>query len=158
MLLAGLRRFHSFATAAETIRAQWRDLVPLWPLPGQVGTVAYGAICQASEEAGTMEYLAGAEVESFDALPPEMGRMRLPAQRYAVFTHEGHVSGLAEVWKHIWSEWLPTSGVRPANTPDFERYDERFDGMTASGVIEIWFPVEENEGATSGDATRSGRR
>jgi predicted transcriptional regulator YdeE len=28
-----------------------------------------------------------------------------------------------------------------APSPDFERYDARFDPVTGSGIVEIWFPV-----------------
>jgi AraC family transcriptional regulator len=38
-------------------------------------------------------------------------------------------------------EWFPASGFRSAPTPDFERYDARFDPATKSGVIEIWIPI-----------------
>ena len=99
-------------------------------------------VCGASPDTGTFEYMSGYEVASFDALPHDLGRMRVPVQRYAVFEHGGHVSGLRATWDAIWREWLPRSGQTPADTPDFELYDERFDPATGLGVIEIWFPVE----------------
>ena len=148
MLLAGIRRHHAFATASDTIPAQWRDLGAMGTLPGQQGAVTYGVICGSDPARGTFEYMSGVEVDGFDALPPATGRMRVPAQRYAVFTHEGHVSGLRQAWDAIWGDWLPRSGEKPADTPDFERYDERFDPATGRGTIEIWFPV-----ATAGQAT-----
>jgi AraC family transcriptional regulator len=141
MLVAGLRRLHAFTEAGESIPAQWRDLQALVPLPGQQGHTAYGVVCGASHDTGTFEYMSGHEVASFDGLPPQLGRMRVPVQRYAVFEHEGHVSELRATWDAIWSEWLPRSGETPADTPDFERYDERYDPATGQGVIEIWFPV-----------------
>ena len=141
MLLAGLRRHHSFAGAAATIPAQWQAFQELGPIPGQRGATTYGVVCGSSQAAQTFEYMSGVEVETFDALPRELGRMRVPAQRYAVFTHRGHVSGLRATWAAIWGEWLPRSGQQPANTPDFERYDERFDPRTGAGEIEIWFPI-----------------
>ena len=36
----------------------------------------------------------------------------------------------------------PTSGLKPAPTPDFERYDERFNPTAGEGPIEIWFPIQ----------------
>ena len=141
MLLAGVRRVHAFGDAERTIPRQWRDLQQLGRLPGQRGATAYGAMCGTSPEQQTFEYLAGVEVDAFDALPREVGRMRVPAQRYAVFVHRGPITALRATWDAIWNDWLPRSGERPADTPDFERYDERFDPRTGAGVIEIWFPV-----------------
>jgi AraC family transcriptional regulator len=142
MLLAGLRRQHTFATVATTITAQWDDFRQLGPLPGQRGTTTYGVVCASAPERQWFEYMSGIEVDSFDALPPGMGRMRVPAQHYAVFVHESHVDALRATWEAIWSNWLPRSGRQPADTPDFERYGERFDPETRTGEIEIWFPIE----------------
>jgi AraC family transcriptional regulator len=141
MLLGGLRRHHPMAGAERTIPAQWAEFAALGELPGQRGAVAYGVICGSDRAAGTFEYMCAAEVASLDALPPEIGRMRVPAQRYAVFTHRGPAAGIRETWAAIWRDWLPRSGHQPANTPDFERYDERFDPRTGMGEFEIWFPI-----------------
>jgi AraC family transcriptional regulator len=141
MLLAGLRRQHAFDAAAATIPAQWQAFGELGELPGRRDTVAYGVICGSDPAARTFEYMCGMEVESFDALPREIGRMRVPAQRYAVFTHRGHVSTLRATWDAVWHRWLPASGQHAADTPDFERYDARFDWRTGTGEVEIWFPI-----------------
>ena len=141
MLLAGLRRHHTFDGAAATIPAQWSELAALLPLPGQQGATTYGVVCGSVPAERTFEYMCGVEVAAFDAVPRELGRMRVPGQRYAVFTHRGHVAGLRATWDAIWHDWLPRSGHQPANTPDFERYDERFDARTGRGEIEISFPI-----------------
>jgi predicted transcriptional regulator YdeE len=141
MLLAGLRRHHTFAGMANDIPRQWEDFQKLGQLPGQIGTTAYGAICSGDAEKQVMEYMCAVEVQSFDGLPAEIGRMRVPAASYAVFVHEGDVATIRSTWQQIFSSWLPSSGMRSANTPDFELYDERFDAATSSGVVEIWVPV-----------------
>jgi AraC family transcriptional regulator len=142
MLLAGIRRKHTFAGMSQDIPRQWDDFNKLSVLPGQVGATAYGAICGGDPQTQTMEYLCGVEVQSFDALPNELGRMRVPAVRYAVFLHEGNVATIQGTWSEILSSWLPSSGMRSANTPDFERYDERFNGETGEGGVEIWLGVQ----------------
>ena len=142
MLLAGIRRHHAFAEMAKGIPVQWEDFQKLGPLPTQVGTTAYGAICGGDPKTEQMEYMCAAEVQSFDAVPKELGRMRVPAVRYAVFLHEGNVATIQATWKQIFSTWLPNSGMRSANTPDFELYDERFDGATGDGGVEIWLGVQ----------------
>lgn len=140
MLLAGIRRHHTFPSMAQDIPIQWDDFQKLGALPGQVGTIGYGAICGGDPKTQTMEYMCAAEVQGFDALPKELGRMRVPAVRYAVFLHEGNVRTIQATWQQIFS-WLPSSGMRSANTPDFELYDERFDGATGNGGVEIWLGV-----------------
>jgi predicted transcriptional regulator YdeE len=145
MLFAGIRRKHTFASMGTDIPRQWDDFTKLGRLPGQVGATAYGAICGGDAQAQTMEYMCAAEVQSFEALPKELGRMRVPAVRYAVFLHEGNVATIRETWRQILSVWLPSSGMRSAQTPDFEVYDERFDGATGGGGVEIWLGVKAAE-------------
>ena len=41
----------------------------------------------------------------------------------------------------IWQDWLPAAGLTPADAPCLERYDQRFDGRTGLGGMEIWVPV-----------------
>jgi predicted transcriptional regulator YdeE len=141
MLLAGIRRKHAFASMAKDIPQQWEDFLKLGKLPGQLGTTAYGAICGGDPKTQTMEYMCAVEVQSFDALPKELGRMRVPAVRYAVFLHEGNVAAIQSTWQQIFA-WLPNSGMQSANTPDFEVYDERFDGATGDGGVEVWVGVK----------------
>lgn len=141
MLLAGLRERHGFDGAAASIPAQWQRFLALGLMPAG-GATTYGVMCGGDDARRSFEYMCAVEVASFDALTDAVGRMRIPAHHYAVFTHEGHVATLRQTWDAVWSQWLPISGFRPANTPDFERYDERFNPMTGEGVIEIWFPVE----------------
>lgn len=142
MLLAGIRRKHTFASMSKDIPRQWDDFVKLGKLPGQVGTTAYGAICGGDPKTQTMEYMCAVEVKSFEGVPKELGRMRVPAARYAVFLHEGNVATIQGTWKQIFSSWLPKSGMQSNETPDFEAYDERFDGATGEGGVEIWLGVK----------------
>jgi AraC family transcriptional regulator len=138
MLLAGLRRRHNFAAIAETLPAQWAHFRAQGALQGRIGDEAYGAIC--GESASGFEYMCAVEVESFGLLPPDLGRMKVPAQNYAVFEHNGHVSGLAQRWVEI-LQWLGNSEYESSNTPDFERYDHRFDPTRGIGRVEIWIGI-----------------
>ena len=145
MLLAGIRRKHTFASMGEGVPAQWGDFLKLGKLPVQVGTTAYGVICGGDPKTQSMEYMCAVEVESFEALAKEIGRMRVPAGvRYAVFLHEANVATIQDTWKQIFS-WLPRSGMQSAETPDFEVYDERFDGASGEGGVEIWLGVKPKE-------------
>jgi AraC family transcriptional regulator len=142
MLFAGIRRKHAFACMSQDIPRQWVDFQKLGALPGQVGATAYGAICGGDPETQTMEYMCAVEVQAFDALPKELGRMRVPAVRYAVFLHAGNVATIQSTWREIFSQWLPNSGLRSTNTPDLEVYAASFDGQTGEGGVEIWLGVQ----------------
>ncbi len=138
MLLAGIRQHHAYADAQQSIPSQWQQFRQLAPIPGAAGTSTYGVICGNNLEQQTFEYMCAIEVPDFDAIPADLGRIRIHTQQYAVFTHEGHISSLQKTWNSIWNEWLPASGYQTANVPDFEVYDQRFDPQTGLGIIEIW--------------------
>lgn len=141
LLIAGLGARFACETSSG-IPSLWQRFMPhLGHVPGQVGEAAYGVCCN-SDGAGSFDYVAGVEVADFTDLPDEFARMRLPAQRYAVFTHAGHISAIRGTVHTIWSRWLPESGLKVADAPDFERYDARFDPVTGAGEVEIWVPIQ----------------
>ena len=111
-------------------------------IPGRIGPVAYGVCCN-GDDAGNFDYIAGVDVSDFSDLPREFSRIRIPAQRYAVFSHADHVSTIRRTVNTIWNRWLPASGLKLADAPNFERYDEAFDPLTGHGGFEIWVPVTE---------------
>jgi AraC family transcriptional regulator len=115
-------------------------------IPARVGRgqhqVAYGVCCN-GDDAGNFDYVAGVEVSDFSDLARRFGRIRIPEQRYAVFTHTDHVASIRRTVNTIWNQWLPASGLKAADAPNFERYDEKFDPMTGNGGFEIWVPVRE---------------
>jgi AraC family transcriptional regulator len=142
LLIAGLGQRYRFETN-QGIPQQWEKFAPhIGHVTGQVGNVAYGVCCN-SDGAGNFEYVAGVEVTSFDDVPAEFSRVRIPVQRYAVFSHRAHISRMRATFYTIWNKWLPASGYEHADAPDFERYDERFDPRTGNGVVEIWVPIRD---------------
>ena len=111
-------------------------------IPARVGNVAYGVCCN-GDDAGNFDYIAGVEVGDYSDLPRRFGRIRIPEQRYAVFTHTDHVASIRRTVNTIWNQWLPASGLKAADAPNFERYDEKFDPATGNGGFEIWVPVRQ---------------
>jgi AraC family transcriptional regulator len=142
LLIAGLGGRYTFETN-QGIPRQWERFLPyIGNIPGQVGRTAYGVCCNA-DGAGNFDYIAGVEVPDFSDLPREFARVRIPEQRYAVFTHRDHISTIRRTISTIWNHWLPASGLKAADAPSFERYDEKFDPLTGNGGLEIWVPVRE---------------
>lgn len=109
-------------------------------VPCAVGGAAYGVCCDA-DEAGRFRYVAGVESTAVADVPPGMDSVSMPAGRYAVFTHSGHVADLPKTFYTIWNKVLPDAGFEPKKAPDFELYDGRFDPSTGRGAVEIWIPI-----------------
>ena len=142
LLVAGLSERYTCESSAA-IPGQWQRFhQSVENIPGRIGKVAYGVCCNA-DDAGNFDYIAGVEVSDFSDLPREFGSVRIPAARYAVFTHRDHISSIRRTVNTIWNHWLPVSGFKAADAPNFERYDEKFDPLTGNGGLEIWIPVRE---------------
>ncbi len=143
LLVAGLGERITHENSGAGIPNQWQRFhQEVAGIPGRIGPVAYGVCCN-GDDAGNFDYVAGVEVTDFSDLPREFSRVRIPEQRYAVFTHSDHVSVIRRTVNTIWNHWLPASGLKAADAPSFERYDEMFDPMTGNGGLEIWIPVRE---------------
>jgi AraC family transcriptional regulator len=141
LLVFGLGQRYQCESKAG-IPYQWDRFLPhLGHIPGQVGNVAYGVICN-SDEAGSIDYICGVQVTEFPSHPAEFTRLRIPAQTYLVFEHRDHISAIAGSWSAIWNQALPDLGYRAADAPAFERYGEEFDGRTGLGGLELWVPIQ----------------
>jgi AraC family transcriptional regulator len=124
------------------IPAQWQRFLPHFGnIPGQIGRVAYGVICNSDDE-GNFDYICGVEVSDFSALPADFSHVRIPEQRYTVFSHREHISEIRRTMSTIWSKWLPESGHEVVDAPVFERYAEDFDATTGKGGVEVWIPIK----------------
>jgi AraC family transcriptional regulator len=142
MLIAGIgdRFSHDNAAGIPGLWQRFHQYVQNFP--GRIGNVAYGVCCN-GDDAGNFDYVAGVKVADFSDLPREFARVRIPEQRYAIFTHKDHISSIRRTVNTIWNHWLPNSGLKMADAPTFERYDENFDPQTGNGGLEIWVPVKE---------------
>jgi AraC family transcriptional regulator len=131
-----------YVKTSAGIPSQWDRFVPyLGTIPGQIGNVTYGVICN-TDEAGSVDYICGVQVREFPDHPKEFTRLRIPPQTYAVFEHRDHVSSMQSTWQAIWNEGLSSAGLEATDGTAFERYDERFDGRTGLGGFEIWVPIK----------------
>ena len=141
LLIAGLGERITQENCGAGIPGQWQRFHHfLASIPDRVGQVAYGVCCN-GDDSGNFDYIAGVEVSDFSDLPREFARVRIPEQRYAVFTHGEHISTIRRTVNTIWNHWLPSSGHKMADAPTFERYDEKFDPVTGNGGFEIWVPI-----------------
>lgn len=142
LLIAGLR---ARPKSGAEIPELWQRLVTQ-KIPNQVGQVGYGLNFNTRSVKDDFEYMAGVEVSDSSGLPSGLTTVKIPAQRYAVFSHHGHVSAIHQTCEKI-AKWLPNSGYTSvesvADAPDLlERYGEEFNPQTGTGGIEIWVPIK----------------
>lgn len=143
LLVAGIGERCTHENQGAGIPSQWQRFhQTVDNIPGRIGKVAYGVCCN-GDDAGNFDYVAGVEVTDFSDLPRQFQSVRIPEQKYAVFTHAEHISTIRRTVNTIWNHWLPASGMKAADAPSFERYDEKFDSSTGNGGLEIWIPVRE---------------
>lgn len=143
LLVAGIGERCTHENQGAGIPSQWQRFhQAVDSIPGRIGKLAYGVCCNA-DDAGNFDYVAGVEVTDFSDLPREFQSVRIPEQKYAVFTHAEHISTIRRTVNTIWNHWLPVSGMKAADAPNFERYDEKFDPATGNGGLEVWIPVRE---------------
>lgn len=90
---------------------------------------------------GAFRYLVGF---ADDGSPEtdELDHLTVPAGRYAVFEHAGHISSIPETWSAIFDEGMPSANLKAADGPEFERYAVDFDPSKPGGVS-IWIPVSD---------------
>lgn len=78
--------------------------------------------------------------------PENLEEMTIPACSWAVFEVIGSMRPLPnpmqDIWKRIYSEWLPNSGYKHAMLPEIEYYSAG-DMMADDYRSEIWIPIKE---------------
>lgn len=77
--------------------------------------------------------------------PKDLENMIIPASTWAVFEIIGSMrplpNAMQDIWKRIYSEWLPNSGYEHAMLPEIEYYSAG-DMMANDYRSEIWIPVK----------------
>lgn len=143
MTLAGLVERYNCQSPAG-IPAQWQRFGPvIGRIPSKIGGSAYGA-CFNFDDDTNFDYLSGVEIRRDAApatLPEGLVRLDLPEQKYVIFRHAGHISGIRGTLASIWTKWFPESGCEPAKKPTLEHYGPEFDSTTGLGGVEIWIAI-----------------
>ena len=139
LLLSGISHVYRASDTAG-IPSQWQrlfdqraDRVPAAP--------AYGVFV-AGDDDGCVEYLAGHPLSRLAEARPGHHTLRLAERRYAVVRHAAHIGSIPLTWRAMMDDWLPASGLRAVDAPDFERYDASFDTATGEGGVDICVPIE----------------
>jgi AraC family transcriptional regulator len=140
-LLAGINESYTMESRVN-IPAQWGKFIPhLGNMPGQIGRISYG-VSWNSKANCDFDYFVGVEVKEVSTLPEGFTTVSLTPQRYAVITHDKHVSAMPKTLEMIFQTWLPDSSLDATHAPCFETYSREFNGETGMGGMEIWIPVQ----------------
>ena len=133
--------------AMPSSQARINEIPPVWEKfnraldPAILDLKATYGICYDTTPDGDFIYMAAAGDIGAD-LPDGMTRYTIPAGRYAVFEHKGHVSDMPRMFNTIWNKVMPDSDLTPRDAPEYELYDHRFDPQTGRGTLVVAIPVE----------------
>jgi AraC family transcriptional regulator len=123
--------------ATERIQQQWRAFRRAHPKLGDSGDY-YGASPCSSD--GKLHYLTGVAQRGTESAG-DGERLTLEAGEYAtVIVRDAAL--LRDTWIRLLREWLPNSGRREKNAPEFERFAGISEAGTPVGPVEIWIPLE----------------
>ncbi|HVV42320.1 MAG TPA: AraC family transcriptional regulator [Nitrobacter sp.] len=145
IMAVGLAQRHPFGNPKD-IPAQWRNFMATCyaAIPNKREGIPISLSGDLDDD-GNFEYICAAEVTTFGQTPRGLIEVSLPARRYLVFAHDGHISTIGATYNAIWNTGLPNSGERAANVPCIERHLPTFNPQTGMGGVEIWIPVEADE-------------
>jgi predicted transcriptional regulator YdeE len=100
--------------------------------------VCYG-VCGHLEESGKFSYLAAVQVGDAADIPSGMESWEVEEQEYAVFPCT--LTTIHETYEYAHNTWLPGSGYERLSVPDFELYDETFDGEDPESILYVYIPI-----------------
>ncbi len=126
-------------------RATRHEIPALWSnwaydkVTGTVGDMVFGVSHGFGPD--TFDYMCALQVTPDAPVPDGQQDLILPSGPHAVFVHNGHVSGIAPIFDALLSGADLGEGWSLAPGPQYEVYSEDFDPMTATGRVELWFPI-----------------
>ena len=140
--IVGLAAHYSYDAIAG-IPGQWQRFMTFaTTIPERRPGIPIGVATNVDADGG-FDYICAVEVSAFSTMPAEWVRIAIPAHRYAVFEHLGHVSTIQNTYSAIWDEWLPAHQLTSSDAPSIERHKETFDPRTGNGGVDLWIPVED---------------
>ncbi len=129
--------YDSQAAASEHIPHQWRDFLRSHPTLDSNADLRGASPCTGD---GKIHYLTGVVQQNEDgSIPGE--RLTLEAGEYAV-VQVNDAALLRDTWVWLLRNWLPASGRRERNAPEFEKFAGIAKNGHPVGPVEIWIPLE----------------
>ena len=101
--------------------------------------VCFGVCDPGMSEDGKFHYTICTEVNSFQDVPEGMITKVVPGGKFLVFTYNGPVEKIGNLYKEIYGTWIPNSQYEVEMRPDFEYYDKRF---CDNGEMDLYIPIK----------------
>jgi AraC family transcriptional regulator len=122
--LAGLPFAGEFSVLGTEMPKIWKAFLGRESELGAADGVRYGVHMQ--EQGGVMLECIAGPVADLNAVPDGMTGLRIPARRYAVFSHRGPMTGVQATYLTAFAA-MEQLGLRPDESAwRLERYDRRF--------------------------------
>jgi AraC family transcriptional regulator len=144
----------SFRVVAKTIRITCEksgtEIPKFWSeyFSNGLGKKVEGmmGICAPKDpESYEFEYGIGCEEKYAKEIPEGFNVITIPAGTWAVFKCVGAMpDAMQNMWKRIYSEWLPQASYEMLPTYDMELYTDG-DNSSSDYISEIWLPVIEKK-------------
>lgn len=147
MKLVGKRITMSFAVNKTT--ELWRSFMPqrgrmLHPVDTTLYSVEVyppGYFTVFSPDA-LFEKWAAVAVTDVDELPEGMDTLTIPAGLYAVFHYKGAANAGADLFRYIFTGWLPASDYVLDDRPHFAVMGELYKNNDPDSEEDLWIPVK----------------
>ena len=136
-LIGQMAIYDSQVEASQRIPHQWREFRSAHPALGSSAEFYGASPCTGDHK---IHYFAGVATESLESLITGE-HLTLEAGEYA-FVRVDDPALLRDTWTWLLRSWLPASGLREKNAPEFERYTDISETGTPIGPVEIWIPLE----------------
>ena len=101
--------------------------------------LCYGICDGEMDSEGRFNYIACAEVDSFEDVPEGMETKVVPEGKYLVYTYHGAIKDLGEFYNDMFTKFIPSSGHEIDYRPQLELYDNRF---MNNGEFDIYIPIK----------------
>jgi AraC family transcriptional regulator len=137
LLIGTMATYNSQAEASQGIPQQWRTFRLVHPALASNSNFYGASPCTGD---GKIHYLTGvAQARPESVIGGQL--LTLEAGEYAM-VRVNDPAGLRDTWIWLLGHWLPASGRREKNAPEFERFSSISENGTPIGPVEIWIPLE----------------
>ncbi len=138
MVLTGtMATYDSQAEASERIPQQWCAFLRDHQAVGGSAKFYGASPCTGDHK---IHYMTGVAQESPESTVGGQS-LTLEAGEYAVVPVDDPIE-LRETWSWLLRSWLPNSGRKERNAPEFERFTSISKVGRPVGPVEIWIPLE----------------
>jgi AraC family transcriptional regulator len=137
LLIGSMAIYGSQTEASQRIPEQWHSFRLTHPTLGSSSKFYGASPCTGDRK---IHYLTGVEQDGRETVVGDEPLV-LEAGEYAV-VRVNDTALLRDTWIWLLRSWLPTSGRREKNAPEFERFTSISEDGTPIGPVEIWIPLE----------------